>query len=904
MLRLGEQALRRVGRRSAARAFRGLTAASRPKSSLATTQQVIPTLPPRGFDDPGKTGASRSNWEEWMVNLRGEDAWLAGPRDLSWYTGKPPVPGLCPGVSPDGALRALPMPNLNQVTRKQVQEYFDNSWTLVEVLFAGFHGEEPFYRPPVHGLRHPQIFYYGHTPCFYVNKLRVAGVLQDPVDPYMESVMEVGVDEMLWDDMHKNDMVWPTVKEVQEYRKKVYKVVSDVIAAHPDLEDHNGTSPVKITWDHPLWAIFMGAEHEAIHLETSSVLFRETPSHLMQVPAAWPALHPSSMQSGRSSEPKVGEDFPKNEMLTVKGEAVNLGKPRDFPSYGWDNEYGHRRVQVADFAASKYLITNGEFWHFVAGGGYRTEKYWSEDGWNWRKYRNMKWPFFWKQDGPQGSMQFKLRTIFEEIDMVWSWPVDVNYHEARAFCAWKSEQDGLAGSPEAYRVITEAEHQLIRHPEARTENMASTAYDRAMHAGGEEYALSGPNAANANLTYASQSPVDALPASPTGHHDAMGNVWEWTEDHFNPLDGFKVHYTYDDFSTPCFDGRHHMIMGGSYISKSDNGASGFCRYHFRPHFLQHSGFRLVSSSSPAPATKLDGSFMQTANAEQAPSAPSPSAAAAGTGAAVAGSGGYETQRLVDQYLGLHFPSSHGAVDPILGHPSAPEHALRFPQRVAKMLVEAAVTGKAGGSLRALDIGCAVGGSSFELAAGGFDEVLGIDFSSAFINAANRMKDAEEIRFKLPLEGELETEITAAHEPNVDAAVRQRVTFRTGDACRLKDQVDELGRFDGALLANLLCRLPDPVACLDGLAALLRPGAAAVILTPFSWLEDFTPKSKWLGGFVDPITQTPVSSKDQLQRLMEERGFKKIGDQQVPLLIREHQRKYQYIVSEATIWRKK
>lgn len=24
--------------------------------------------------------------------------------------------------------------------------------------------------------------------------------------------------------------------------------------------------------------------------------------------------------------------------------------------------------------------------------------------------------------------------------------------------------------------------------------------------------------------------------------------------------------TYDDFSTPCFDGRHHMIMGGSFIS--------------------------------------------------------------------------------------------------------------------------------------------------------------------------------------------------------------------------------------------------------------------------------------------------------------------------------------------------
>jgi len=61
--------------------------------------------------------------------------------------------------------------------------------------------------PPIHGLRHPQIFYYGHTACLYINKLRVSGVLKGPVNAYFESIFEVGVDEMLWDDMHKNDMV-------------------------------------------------------------------------------------------------------------------------------------------------------------------------------------------------------------------------------------------------------------------------------------------------------------------------------------------------------------------------------------------------------------------------------------------------------------------------------------------------------------------------------------------------------------------------------------------------------------------------------------------------------------------------------------------------------------------------
>ena len=38
--------------------------------------------------------------------------------------------------------------------------------------------------------------------------------------------------------------------------------------------------------------------------------------------------------------------------------------------------------------------------------------------------------------------------------------------------------------------------------------------------------------------------------------------------------------------------------------------------------------------------------------------------------------------------------------------------------------------------------------------------------------------------------------------------------------------------------------------------------------------------------------------------MSERGFSiEEGPTPMPLLIREHQRKYQYIVSEASVWRK-
>jgi hypothetical protein len=70
------------------------------------------------------------------------------------------------------------------------------------------------------------------------------------------------------------------------------------------------------------------------------------------------------------------------------------------------------------------------------------------------------------------------------------------------------------------------------------------------------------------------------------------------------------------------------------------------------------------------------------------------------------------------------------------------------------------------------------------------------------------------------------------------------------------------------------------------------------------VPEFTPKSLWLGGFHDPATHEQRHSKDKLMEVMDELGFEKIHDEQMPLVIREHQRKYQYIISEATGWRKK
>lgn len=90
--------------------------------------------------------ANKSQYESWMANLnRGTDnTWLSKPRTVEWYTGLQPT--ICPGSDEHGVLRSLPLPNLSNVTRQGTKDYFDNSWTLFEMMFAGLKGEEPFYR--------------------------------------------------------------------------------------------------------------------------------------------------------------------------------------------------------------------------------------------------------------------------------------------------------------------------------------------------------------------------------------------------------------------------------------------------------------------------------------------------------------------------------------------------------------------------------------------------------------------------------------------------------------------------------------------------------------------------------------------------------------------------------------
>jgi putative 4-mercaptohistidine N1-methyltranferase len=226
---------------------------------------------------------------------------------------------------------------------------------------------------------------------------------------------------------------------------------------------------------------------------------------------------------------------------------------------------------------------------------------------------------------------------------------------------------------------------------------------------------------------------------------------------------------------------------------------------------------------------------------------------------------------------------------MMPHDHAPTHAFRFPQRVAQLLVDL----KPPALENALDIGCAVGGTALELAKT-FQHVDASDISKSFIDAAKRIQKGESIPFRIRVEGDVYQDAVAKCDRVLD-----NVNFFVADACLVEDPPaprDEC-KYDAVVLANLLCRLPDPVVCLNWLPHLVKEGGVVLIVTPFTWLEEYTPKKNWIGG-----TEGGQSSIDDLTGHMMTRGFVKIHDEEMPLLIREHQRKYQYIISRATGWR--
>ena len=100
--------------------------------------------------------------------------------------------------------------------------------------------------------------------------------------------------------------------------------------------------------------------------------------------------------------------------------------------------------------------------------------------------------------------------------------------------------------------------------------------------------------------------------------------------------------------------------------------------------------------------------------------------------------------------------------------------------------------------------------------------------------------------------------------------------------------------------NLIDRLYDPALFLREIAGRILPGGLLVITSPYTWLEEYTPKDKWLGGRREH--GEPLGTFEGLSRCLSA-GFTFVDRSDIPFVIRETARKHQHTIAEMTVWRR-
>jgi len=248
---------------------------------------------------------------------------------------------------------------------------------------------------------------------------------------------------------------------------------------------------------------------------------------------------------------------------------------------------------------------------------------------------------------------------------------------------------------------------------------------------------------------------------------------------------------------------------------------------------------------------------------------------------------YESDQSVSQYIEFHYGESHFDVP-------------NFPVACIKAIDE--YRQQANGTpnnKRALDLGCATGRSSFELARH-FDHVDALDFSARLIEAPSHLQKTGAQRYVISNEGELVSykEIRLSDFEGYEA-VKDKIDFMQGDACNLAAKYDD---YDLVFAGNLIDRLYDPALFLEQIKERIRPGGLLVLTSPYTWLEEFTPRDKWLGGFKADTGENFTTLEGIKEALAPE--FEMLGTpRDIPFTIRETARKFQRTNAQMSVWQK-
>lgn len=271
--------------------------------------------------------------------------------------------------------------------------------------------------------------------------------------------------------------------------------------------------------------------------------------------------------------PQTNSSTGKKEMIKIPGGIYELG----FDIFKWKNQFAYdvempqHKVYLNDYMIDNTPVTNADYIKFIEDGGYKSYKFWLDEGWQWVNNNGIEAPLYWERDdkGSWFKCDFKGKRFIENFP---DEPVtNISFFEADAYARWAGK-----------RLPTEAEW----------EKAACWDEDKGvkrLYPWGDE----DPTDFNCNLLESRiWSPADVftyeMGKSYYGCYGMIGDTWEWTGSEFTAYPGFKSGFA--EYNDKWFSNQK-VLRGGSFGTPKNS-----TRNTYRNFFKAHerwliSGFR-------------------------------------------------------------------------------------------------------------------------------------------------------------------------------------------------------------------------------------------------------------------------------------------------------------------------
>ncbi|KAI1914528.1 hypothetical protein LOZ61_002196 [Ophidiomyces ophidiicola] len=485
---------------------------------------------------------------------------------------------------------------------------YEALWKLWDTVTTEMVPQNELLSKPI-SLRNALVFYLGHIPVFLDTHICNATGCK-PAEPKSYATMfERGIDPDVDNPAkcHAHSEIpsqWPPIQDILQFQTTVRNKVRALFA---NLQGANDRRIHEALW--------IGFEHEAMHLETFLYMLLQSDRIRPPPGVPRPDFEYLAIRSSQESVP--------NEWFIIPEQTITIGlddpDPSQIPpqSFAWDNEQPSRVANVTSFMAKGRPITNGEYSKYLESKGVRTSPAsWIKQTDTAMKSGNQTTGYTNGTNHNESSAsldyikKFCVRTVFGPVPLRFAldWPVLASYDELNGYAQWVNCRiPTLEEARSIYQYSTFLRYQGLEE-KSQHSNMAHT-NGANVHQNGKPRApdhqpvlqnsVRPPpvyldlDGYNVGFKHWHPTPVTQNGNKLSGQGD-MGGVWEWTSSALEVYEGFKAMDLYPAYTADFFDGKHNIILGGSWATHPRiAGRTTFVNWYQRNYPYVWAGARLV-----------------------------------------------------------------------------------------------------------------------------------------------------------------------------------------------------------------------------------------------------------------------------------------------------------------------